>query len=50
MHALATKHSDLGAYDKALLYIGRAEKLANELLESKDHEQYVYIWLTKVEI
>lgn len=32
MRALAMKHADQGDHAKALQYIGRAEKLANELL------------------
>ena len=44
------KYSDLGDFGKALEYIGRAEKRADELLMTKEHEQFLYIWLTKVEI
>ena len=51
MRALSTKWSDLGDQKKALSQIGRAEQLAKELLgESEEHEQYIYLWLTKVEI
>lgn len=35
MRALAMKYFDLGDFGKALNYIGRAEKLADELLETK---------------
>ena len=38
MRALAMKYSDLGDFGKALEYIGRAEKLAEELLPIKEHE------------
>ena len=38
MRALAMKYSDLGDFAKALEYIGRAEKLAEELLPIKEHE------------
>ena len=38
MRALAMKYSDLGDFGKALEYIGRAEKLADELLMTKEHE------------
>ena len=48
--ALSTKHSDLGDFKKALEYITRAEKIADELFQTREHEQFVYIWLTKVEI
>ena len=36
--SLSTKHSDLGDFKKALEYINRAEKIADELLETKEHE------------
>ena len=41
--------SDLGDFKKALEYITRAEKIADELFQTREHEQFVYIWLTKVE-
>lgn len=38
MRALAIKYEDLGDHTKALEYINRAEKLANELLGgTKEH-------------
>ena len=50
MRALAVKHSDYGDIEKALSYVARAEKLADELLQTKEHAQVLLVWLTKVEI
>jgi hypothetical protein len=50
MRALAVKHSDYGDFDKALGYITRAEKLADELIQTKEHAQVLLVWLAKVEI
>ena len=50
MRALASKSFDLGNYEKALSQIARAERLAKGILPTDQHEQYLYIWLTKVEI
>ena len=50
MRALAVKHSDYSNFDKALDYIDRAEKLADELIQTKEHAQVLLVWLTKVEI
>ena len=37
MRCLASKHSELGAHEKALNYISRGEDLASKLLGEKDH-------------
>ena len=48
--SLARRQSDFGNHDHALQYVKRCEKIADELLNSEENEQYLYIWLAKVEI
>ena len=50
MRARALKHSDMANHSEALRYIERAEKLAEQMLQTQDHVQVLLVKQTWVEI
>jgi len=50
LRATASKASELGDHEKALTQLARAEDLCEERLGTKDHSEFLFLLLLKVEV